>query len=181
MKLRSTMIAVCLLSLGIAGSLHAQDASKRTQELVAALDKTKFKSKEKKGIKVEVYVDIKNEAVVKTDPSEYTGLYADDVGLDRLEIRVASDGRVEGGGVESVMEQKPLKYTLQDGRIDGALLSATRVFADGRSERFEAVFVNETTKSGTNPSNIDEEHKMFGMGYVHRIAEGTSRVFLVRK
>ena len=181
MKLRHLIVAGSLLSVGLIGAVHAQDTGRRAQELVAALDKNKYKSKEKKGIKVEVYVDIKNEAVVKSDPSEYSGTYADEMGLDRLELRVSADGRVDGKGVESESEQKPLQYTLRDARVDGALLSGTRVFADGRTDKFEAVFVNQTRKSGTNASKIDTEEKMFGLGYIETDGEWTSRVFMAKK
>jgi hypothetical protein len=182
MNFRSIIVAGCFLSIALIGTLHAQDTGRRTQDLVAALDKTKYKSKEKKGIKVEVYVDIKNEAVVKSDPAEYSGVYAEDLGLYRLELRIAHDGRAEGSGFESSLDQKPVHFTLRDARIDGALLTATRVFDNGKTDQLEAVFVAQNLKAGTSPSKIEEEHKEFGLGYIQRAnGESTSRVFLVRK
>jgi hypothetical protein len=65
----------------------------RTKELVSSLDKTKYKKKEKKDIKVEIYVDVRNEAIVKDNPAEYSGLYVSDESGYRLELRVAANER----------------------------------------------------------------------------------------
>src|SRR5438067_12317116 len=65
---------------GLGAVVYAQDAGQRTHDLVAALDKTKYKKKEKQGFSVEVYVDVKNEPVLKKNPSEYSGTYKDDDG-----------------------------------------------------------------------------------------------------
>jgi hypothetical protein len=56
------------------GHVVAQDNAQRTKDLVASLDKTKYKKKEKANISIEVFVDIKNEAVTKNDRSEYSGI-----------------------------------------------------------------------------------------------------------
>ena len=47
----------------------------RAQTLAAALDKNKYKKKEKHNIKIEIYIDIKNEPVAKSNPADYSGSY----------------------------------------------------------------------------------------------------------
>jgi hypothetical protein len=68
----------------------------RALGLAAALDKTKYKKKEKKNISVEVFVEVKNTPAVKASPAEYTGSYSSENDADRLDLRVAADGTAEG-------------------------------------------------------------------------------------
>jgi hypothetical protein len=56
---------------GLTSNLMAQDADQRARDLIASLDKTKFKKKHKANVSIQMYIDIENEAVVK-DPSSAT-------------------------------------------------------------------------------------------------------------
>src|SRR4029078_12278666 len=106
-----TLIAI-VLSIGFSCSVAAQDATQRTRDLVASLDKTKYKKKEKANISIEVFVDIKNEAVTKNDRSEYSGTYETD-GY-KLDLRVATDGSTTGSGFDSFANgDKPANFTLK--------------------------------------------------------------------
>src|SRR5688572_7897298 len=98
---RITFLIAVVFSILFTSGVYAQDAGQRTRELVASLDKTKHKKKIKRiapttpsaaaaatpplaggelkqDITVEVYVDIKNEAAVRADASEYSGTYEAD-------------------------------------------------------------------------------------------------------
>ena len=150
----------------------------KTRELVAALDKTKYKKKEKKGFTVEVYVDIKNEPVVKKNPSEYSGVYTDPDGFTRLDLRVSADGSAEGTGYEGENASHGQRYTLKNARVIGALLTATKVIENGDSRKFEAVFVNRTTNVGTNPTTDVTTVNSYGLGYIEYGSGWSNRVFL---
>jgi hypothetical protein len=176
-------LTVCI---GFAGQTFAQDAGQRTRDLVASLDKTKYKKKEKANISVEVYVDIKNEAALRPDPAEYAGLYEAD-GY-RLDLRVEKGGAASGSGYDSLMDNdKRVNFTLKDARIDGALLTATKVYDTGESLPFEAVFVNRTSRAGTRPDAISTTETKFGLGFIQKNSgsntgeDWTNRVFLEKR
>jgi len=179
--LRALLIVAFGFCVGLANDAHAQDATKKTQDLVAALDKTKYKKKEKKDIKIEIYIDVKNEAVVKRDPAEYSGLYESSESGYGLEIRVAHDGSVTGSGYDSSMtgdDSKRVDFTLKDARVEGALLTATKLYNNGQTEKLEAVFTIRSVSHGTNPSNIEGTDSSFGIGFIQTHEKWTNRVFL---
>lgn len=177
---RFTFLIAVVFSILFTSGVYAQDTGQRTRELVASLDKTKYKKKTKRDITVEVYVDIKNEAAVRADPSEYSGTYESD-GY-RLTLSAGKDGVVSGNGYDTLgADAKHTNYTLRDARIDGALLTATKVYENGESVPLEAVFVNRTAKAGTNPEMITTNVTEFGIGWIHKNTDWTSRVFLNKK
>ena len=68
------LIIVLVLSIGLSDTIFAQDTERKTQNLIAALGKTKHKKKEKKNVSFELYIDIKSEAVVKNNIRDYAGV-----------------------------------------------------------------------------------------------------------
>ena len=178
---RALLIVGFVLCIGLGSATYAQDATKQTQDLVAALDKTKYKKKEKKDISIEVYVDVRNEAVVKRDPAEYSGLYESSESGYGLKIRVAHDGSVTGNGYDSTIngeDSQRVDFTLKDARIEGALLTATKLYDDGHTEKLEAVFTIRTISRGKNPSNIEATDSTYGIGFIQSQEKWTNRVFL---
>lgn len=180
-KLFLMAVAAAIVMVG-AGAAVAQDAA----SLAAALDKNKYKNKQKSkngvDMSVETYLDIKNIPAVK-QPAEYSGNYRDESGCSSLELRVAADGSAQGDGSETVDgngKDNQVRFTLRNGRVSGAVLSADKVFADGRTERIEAVFVNRTTLQGKNEKDIETRNTQFGLGYVQKYDQSTNRVFLAR-
>jgi len=162
-----------------AGNTFAQTSGspQKTQELAASLDKTKYKHKVKKNFEFELYIDIKNEAVVK-NPVEYAGVYESPEASYRIELRI-NGGKVEGSGYETNFQNSSrVNFTLRDARIEGALLLATRVYADGSVKKLEAVFVNRTVTEGANPNKINSRETKFGLGFVENLGEDSqNRVF----
>ncbi|HEX9961621.1 MAG TPA: hypothetical protein VGB00_11845 [Pyrinomonadaceae bacterium] len=156
---------------------QTSDARQKTQEVVASLDKTKYKHKVKKNFEFERYIDVKNEAVVK-NPAEYAGVYESPDSTYRIELR-AGGGKIEGGGYELDFQNSArVNFTLKDARIEGALLTATKVYADGNTEKLEAVFVNRTVTEGANPNKIERRETKFGLGFVDVFNETSqNRVF----
>jgi hypothetical protein len=172
-------VALCIFASAVVSAQSAPD--QRTQDLVASLDKTKYKKKDKGLVSVEVFADIKNRAVVKNDPSEYSGRYlADDYELD---LSVNRDGSATGTGYDSsVSGSGRTNFTLRNARVSGALLTATKVYDSGVEIPFEAVFVDRTSVSGKNPNDISDRSTAFGIGFVQSGDSGwTNRVFLEKK
>src|SRR5687767_10983836 len=137
---RLSLFIALVVFLGSAAAVQAQDVAQRTQELTASLDKTKHKKKEKKGFSFETYVDVKNAPATRSDPSQYSGAYkADGYALD---LKVNKNGEAEGTGRDQIpSDGRDRGFTLRNARVNGALLTATKEYADGESRKFEAVFV----------------------------------------
>jgi len=173
------LIVVLVLSIGLSDTIFAQDAEQKTQNLIDALGKTKYKKKEKKNISFELYIDIKSEAVVKNNVRDYAGVYESSATDYRIELRVSADGKVEGNGYDFDLNgSQKQNFTLKDARIEGALLTATKVFANGETEKLEAVFNNRTVTEGKNPNEINSRETKYGLGFIDSWGTITNRVFL---
>jgi hypothetical protein len=183
-----TVIAVFIFGLGVVVS--AQQVDQRTQSLVAALDKTKYKKKEKKGLSIEFYIDVKNKPALRSTPSEYSGVYFDD--QHRLELKVDANGSVTGSGFDAPYDGAGIaKFTLRDARVEGALLGGVKVYENGETRKFEAVFVDRTVSSGKNANDIDTSETRFGIGWLEggsvvspgtgQMNDWTNRIFLERR
>jgi hypothetical protein len=93
---------------------------------VAAAGQKKWKVKEKHF-----------EPVARQNVQEYAGSY---VGIEdsyRIDLRVGDDGRLTGTSAEGGRE-----VALADVRVEGATLTATRVYADGRRAQLVATFAD---------------------------------------
>lgn len=176
-----TVVAAIAMASGVAA--YGQDAG----ALAMALDKNKYKNKQKSkngvDVSVETYLDLKHVPVVKA-PAGYSGRYADEYGGFSLDLKVASDGAAEGRGVDTAngdVNASKMSFTLKNARVNGAVLTADKVFANGTTERLEAVFVNRTTATGKNEKEIATRDTQFGLGFVQKNEQWTNRVFLIAK
>ncbi|HLM61050.1 MAG TPA: hypothetical protein VK308_09615 [Pyrinomonadaceae bacterium] len=177
------IIIALILSLFFHSSIFAQNAEQKTQDLIAALAKTKYKKKEKKNFSFESYIDVKSEAVIKNNIQDYAGVYQSPEANCQLNLRVSADGKVDGIGHDYDFDSsRKQNFTLRDARIEGALLTATKVFADGSTKKLEAVFNNRTITEGKNPNEINSRQTKYGLGFVESVKFGdgiaTSRFFL---
>lgn len=178
---RILLVVAVVFCIGLACSVKAQDAGQRTQVLIAALDKTKYKKKEKRDFAIEMYIDIKNAAALKSSSAEYAGLYESQDSGYRLDLRVSA-GTVTGSGYDTANfdSAQKVSFTLRDARIDGALLTATKVYENGETRRFEAAFVNRTVTTGKNPNEITDRQTSYGLGFIESstpvIAGGSDRM-----
>lgn len=110
-------------------------------------------------------------------PRSIRGVYQDENSGNELTIKAAHDGSVEGSGYDDGDAGK-LNYSLKNARIDGGVLTATKVFANGET-KLEAVFVNRTVSSGTNANKIDSRETSYGLGCIERYGpDSQSRYFL---
>lgn len=141
-----TLIAVLVLFLTVSASASAQ----RMQEILALFSKNKNVQKQKHGVLKSVFVEKHAEPVTGRDVS---GRYEVD-GLD-LSLRITNGG---GSGVD-----RRGAFTLRDVRREGALFTATKVYADGRTATLEGVFMDLVTRAGTTSADATTT-RTFGLG-----------------
>lgn len=136
----------------------------RAQAIAASFSKSKHVVREKRGIRKEKYRNVKSVVAVRTNPATYSGIYEDrDLGLS-LQLTVNAGGKVEGTGYDSLDTEWGVKqhFTLRNARIDGALLTGAKVYANGVQEPLEGVFIDRTTRD--NPA--DEGTSEFGLAVI---------------
>ena len=175
--------ALAMSTLSIACVASAQTSTnERTRDLVAQLDKTKHKVKDKGNVHIELYTEVRNEAVVQS-PASLSGHYSSDVpGTYEMNLSVNSDGTATASGYDSVGLPNAVRTNYSfAGRLDGALLSGTRTYEDGRKEAFDAVFVRRTVRSGTSEKDATVTQTAFGVGYILKGDNWNSRVFLEKQ
>ncbi len=165
-----------------AGSLPAQttgsaDAQSKTRTLVATFNKFKHVTKNKRGVTSEKYKKVDSEAAVKANPAEYSGVYEVEGMALGLNLTVDRNGVVTGTGYEPLSESVRRTFTLRDGRMQGALLTATKVYAGGGTERLEGAFMNRTSFDSPTAPGVT----VFGFGTIGKYIEGpgytTNRFF----
>ena len=149
-----TFVAIVLCCVS---AVAQQSAQTRAQELATAFNKHKQVSKEKHGVRIEKYKDVRSEPAIKQNIADYSGVYeASDLGCV-INIQVGSNGSIQASGNENGRA-----FRLENARIDGALLTASKVYQDGSTEKFEGVFLNRTDRN--NPT--DPGVTTFGLGVV---------------
>jgi hypothetical protein len=172
-----------------AGSALAQRPSSvqsntqtRTRAIVASFNKRKHAVKEKYGVRVEKYKEIRSEPAIRANVRDYAGSYeVPGMGLS-LDLKMDANGNVAATGYEQVNGSVWREFTLRNARIEGALLTATKVYASGATEPFEGVFINSTSFD----SPTDRGVTTFGLGVLgsSRVVVGgvsTDRFFYQRK
>jgi hypothetical protein len=176
-KKLSTIGLTAVIAVGVinAGNGLAQTNAQRTNAIVASFNKKKHAVKEKYGVRVEKYKEIRSEPVILRNVGDYSGSYAaEGLGLS-LELRVDANGTVTGKGYEAIDEDLRVfrGFSLKNARIDGALLIGTKVYERGGTEAFEGVFINKTSFD----SPTDKGVTTFGLGVVEqsvRLAGGVT-------
>lgn len=169
-----------------AGAALAQGSSvqARTQAIVASFNKSKHVVKEKYGVRLEKYKEVRSVPAIKANIRDYAGSYeAEGMGLS-FDLRVDANGNVSANGYERADMDAPVwrGFTLRNARIQGVLLTATKVYADGATEPFEGVFINSTSFESPTDRGVTK----FGLGVIRssrQVVNGVSidRVFFERK
>lgn len=183
--LKKSLVVAIALFVFVLVDARAQGVDSRSQALAASLDKTKYKKKDKPNVKIEFYIDIKNEPVAK-DAASFAGSYGSEDNDYALDLQV-SGGSVSGTGWDRAADgNRRRTFTLKDARLEGALLTATKVYEGGEQEKFESVFVNRTVSTGRNANDIDSRDTKFGLGFIQQGSDNgeqnwTNRVFLIRR
>ena len=155
--MRTFVVIVLLIACTVSAISQQLSSQTRAQELATAFNKNKHVVKEKYGVRREKYKDVRSEPAVKQNISEYSGVYeVTELGY-LINVQVGSDGRVQANGSD-----KGRPFTLENARIDEALLTASKVYQDGATEKFEGVFLNRTDRN----SPADPGVTIFGLGVV---------------
>jgi hypothetical protein len=156
---------IFVLALVIPSLASAQSPSARTRAAAIAASFNQYKNevKEKRGVRLAKYKRIVVTPVVRSDPREYSGSYEAQTFGYTLDITVDSRGNVTGRGYQPLKIDGSIRrrFTLRDGRIDGALFTATKVFDNGAKEAIEGVFMNRTAYH--SPTDTKGE-TTFGLG-----------------
>lgn len=133
----------------------------RAQAIAQAFNKQKHVVKVKLGVSREKFKDVRCEPVVKQTAADYAGTYEmEDLGFV-INLQVGSDGRIQASGYEQG-EQQSRTFRLENAKIDGALLTASKVYQDGRTEKFEGAFMNRTVREAPAAASVTT----FGLGVV---------------
>jgi hypothetical protein len=155
--MRTLITVICLLVCpALAASQQSTDQA-RSDQIAAAFTKHKNVVSVKRGVTREKYKDVRAEPVVASNVSDYAGRYANQDWGWWIDVRVGADGRIQATGYEAGEE-----FELRSATIAGALLTATKVYQDGRVEDFEGIFMNRTERA--NPA--DTGVTAFGLGIV---------------
>lgn len=136
----------------------------RTQEIVASFNKEKNLVVEVYGVKKEKYKRVVSEPAIKQNIRDYSGVYeVSEMGY-LINIQVGSDGSVKATGYDPANgSTRPARnFRLERVRITGSMLTATKVYDDGATEKFEGVFINRTDFI----SPTDKGVSSFGFGVV---------------
>lgn len=168
-KMRALFIILLIISFSfVPATAPAQqsNAQKRAGEIAASFNKLKDKLKGKPGSKQERYYRrIESQPAVKQDVKTYSGVY-EMPGLDfTIALQVGNDGKATAGGFESATGSRirqARRFKLENAQIENSLLTGTKVYEDGTTEKFEGVFMNRTTF--TSPTDTGET--VFGLGVV---------------
>ena len=163
----AAMFAALSATAPVVFAQSSAETSARTNAIAASFSKFKSLSKEKHGFKKEKYLRVQSEPAVKQNPADYSGSYVmKDFDL-ALDLQVNADGTFTGGGYEPLDENVKRTFTLRNGRIRGALATATKVYDNGASESFEGAFMNRSVYE----SPTDKGVTIFGFGTLGRAIE----------
>lgn len=142
--MRTTIAALALLLS------FAATSTDRVTEILSMFTKSKNVHKVKRGFTKSVFVERHGEAYAGND---IDGTYA----VDGAELTLRINGN---GGSGSDLRGA---FTLRDLRRDGALFTATKVYANGRTAKLEGAFMNLITRAGRTPEDATTS-RAFGLG-----------------
>ena len=151
------MVTFLLAGWVIVGSLPLSSQS-RALEIAAAFSKHKSVVKETHGVRREKYKDVRSEPTVKQNIRDYSGVYeVAELGY-LLNIQVSDDGTVRASGSDG--DALGRRFELANATLQETLLTGTKVYRDGTTERLEAVFLTRTDRnSPTDPGTV-----LYGLG-----------------
>jgi hypothetical protein len=153
--MRACVVIAFVLACTVSAVSQQLSSQTKAQAIAEAFTKHKHSVKEKYGVRREKYKDVRSEPLVKPNIREYSGTYeVSGLGYE-MTIQVGADGRVEANGNDN---GRP--FRLENARIEGALLTASKVYENGASERFEGVFLKRTDRDSPTDAGVTT----FGLG-----------------
>ena len=158
--MRIFVVIALLIACAVAAIAQQLSSKSRAQAIAEAFTKHKDVVKEKYGVRREKYKDVRSEPLVKQNIRDYSGAY-EVSGLGYvINLQVESDGRVEANGYETGQQSRT--FRLENAKIDGALLTASKVYQDGSTEKFEGVFLKRIDRQSATDAGVTT----FGLGVV---------------
>jgi hypothetical protein len=145
-----TLLTIAVLA-SCAGTAASQQLSNttRAEQLAASFTKHKDMVRQKAGVTKDKYLDVQSEPVVRTNVRDYAGAYeVPDLGF-LIDIQVGSDGSVVAQGHDRDANH-PASFRLDNPKIENAVLTGRKVYANGATEPFEAVFLTRTEQRTRN-------------------------------
>jgi hypothetical protein len=154
------LFTACVVSVASQEVFGQTKPEARAQAIADAFSKQKHVLKAKHGVSREKFKDVRSELVVRQNAAEYAGTYEiEELGFV-INLQVGSDGRIHGNGSEQGEQTRSFK--LENAKIEGALLTAAKVYPNGASETFEGVFLKRTVRHAAN----DPGTTTIGLGVV---------------
>lgn len=158
--MRTFLVIALLVGSFVDAAFQQLSSQTKARQIAAAFSKHKHVVKQKYGVTREKYKDVWSEPVVKRNIEDYAGSYeVPDLGY-RITIQVATDGSVQASGYEGDLQ--PRTFRLENARIEGALLTARKVYSDGAAEEFEGAFMTRTERFSPTDTGVTT----FGLGVV---------------
>jgi hypothetical protein len=155
-------IAIALfIACAVTGASQQVSSQARAQAIATAFSKYKHVVKAKYGVSREKFKDVRSEPLVKQNAADYAGTYEiEELGFV-LNLQVGPDGRIQASGSEQGV-QSSRTFEFEHAKIEGALLTAAKVYQDGTTERFEGAFLSRTVRDSPNHPGITS----IGLGVV---------------
>jgi len=151
--MRTFILVTLLITCSVYVAAQQTSSQTRAQELAASFSKQKSVTKEKNGIKVEKYKEVRCEPLVRQNVSEYSGAYEVPDLPYSINLQVGTDGRVQARGVEtSSVTNQARTFKLENAKIEGALLTGTKLYEDGTTVKFEGLFMTRTDRD--SPTDV---------------------------
>jgi hypothetical protein len=157
--MRAFILMSLLITCSVTVTSQELSSQTRAQEIAAAFSKHKSVAVEKFGVKKQKYKDVRSEPAVKQNILDYAGVYeVSELGAV-ISIQVDGAGRIQASGHETIGGQSST-FRLENAKIVGALLTATKVYDNGTSEKFEGAFLTRTDRN--SPTEVGTT--LFGLG-----------------
>jgi hypothetical protein len=158
----------CLISLlasasALPATASAQDAAPTAQAIAGRFGKSKQISRTtKNGGHRDKYKVVQSEPAFRPDVRTYSGHYEVADGLSVIDVTVRSAQSITATGSDQVADHPELRrpFSLSNARIRDAVLTATKVFDDGRTQPFEGAFLDRVEFNGPSDRGI----RTFGLG-----------------
>jgi hypothetical protein len=143
-----TVLAIAVLAACTAPAASQQLSNSRAHQLAASFNKYKNVVRQRAGVTKDKYANIRSEPVVRANIRDYAGTYeAPDLGFV-IDIEVDAAGRILAQGHDSRPSARD--FTIEHARIENALFTGRKVYANGTSEPFEGVFLSRTEQRTRN-------------------------------
>jgi hypothetical protein len=153
--MRTCIVIALFVACAVSAFSQQLSSQARAQAVAEAFSKNKHVVKEKFGVRVEKYKDVKSEPLVKQNIGDYSGAYQEPSLGFVISVQVGSDGRVQANGNENGRV-----FKLENAKIEGAVLTASKVYKDGTTEKFEGVFLKRTDRNRPTDPGVT----IFGLG-----------------